>query len=169
MLTLVVITAIILFVTVELPKKLKQTKPLDNLEQGAYLWLIATAEKLKSEIATVFREKDLTASQYNVLRILRGAGREGMCGREIGDRLITKDSDITRMLDRLEARGLIRRERQTDDRRYVSAFISDVGLATLAELDEPIVVWHKQRLGHLSESELKSLIRLLKKTGMDEG
>lgn len=167
--TIGVITAIILFVTVELPKKLKQTKPLDNLEQGVYLWLIATAEKLKGEIATVFREKDLTASQYNVLRILRGAGREGMCGREIGDRLITKDSDITRMLDRLEARGLIRRERQTDDRRYVSAFISDDGLATLAELDEPIVVWHKQRLGHLSESELKSLIRLLKKTGMDEG
>ena len=166
--TIVVITAIILFVTMELPKELKQTKPLSSLEEAAYLWLMTTTEKLKAETAEVFKQKDLTASQYNVLRILRGAGAEGMCGREIGDRMITKDSDITRMLDRLESRGLIRRERQTDDRRFVLAFISDQGLATLAELDKPIVEWHKRRLGHLSESELKKMIGLLKKTGLGE-
>jgi DNA-binding MarR family transcriptional regulator len=70
---------------------------------------------------------------------------------------------MTRMLDRLESRGLIRRERQTDDRRFVLAFISDAGRAMLAELDKPIIEWHKARLGHLSESEMKTLTRLLRK------
>ncbi|HSI88549.1 MAG TPA: MarR family transcriptional regulator [Pyrinomonadaceae bacterium] len=140
-----------------------QSKPLSSTEEAAYLWIMSTAEQLKSEIGELFKQKDLTAPQYNVLRILRGAGEAGICGREIGDRMITRDSDITRMLDRLEGRGLIRRVRQTDDRRFVLAFISESGLTTLAELDKPVKEWNKGRLGHLNESELKSLIRLLRK------
>lgn len=161
--TIVVITAIIQNVTIELPKNLRQSKPLSSTEEAAYLWILSTAEQLKSEIGELFKQKDLTAPQYNVLRILRGAGEAGICGREIGDRMITRDSDITRMLDRLEGRGLIRRVRQTDDRRFVLAFISESGLTTLAELDKPVREWNKDRLGHLNESELKSLIRLLRK------
>ena len=161
--TIVVITAIIPNVVIELPEKLKQTKPLSSTQEAAYLWILSTGEQLKSEAAELFKQKDLTSPQYNVLRILRGAGESGLCGREIGERMITRDSDITRMLDRLESRGLIRRERQTDDRRFVQAFISDSGLTTLAELDKPVTEWNKVRLGHLNESELKSLIRLLRK------
>jgi DNA-binding MarR family transcriptional regulator len=162
-LTIGVITAIIQNVAIELPETLKQTKPLSSSEEAAYLWILSTAEQLKSEAGELFKQKDLTSPQYNVLRILRGAGEAGLCGREIGDRMITRDSDMTRMLDRLESRGLIRRERQTDDRRFVLAFISDAGRAMLAELDKPIIEWHKARLGHLSESEMKTLTRLLRK------
>ncbi|MBA2379221.1 MAG: MarR family transcriptional regulator [Blastocatellia bacterium] len=152
---------------VELPENLKQSKPLSTTEEAVYLWILVTAEQLKAETVDLFKQRDLTAPQYNVLRILRGAGDAGLCGREIGDRMITRDSDITRMLDRLESRGLIRRERQTDDRRIVLAFISKAGLATLAELDKPIVAWHKNRLAHLSENEMKTLTRLLRKVLKD--
>src|SRR5690606_22331134 len=108
-LTIAVTTAIIRNVVIELPENLKQTKPLSSTQEAAYLWILTTAEQLKSEVAELFKQKDLTSPQYNVLRILRGAGESGLCGREIGDRMITRDSDITRMLDRLESRGLIRR------------------------------------------------------------
>ncbi len=148
---------------IELPENLKQKTPLSNIEEAAYLWILVTAEHLKAETAELFKQQDLTAPQYNVLRILRGAGAEGLCGREVGDRMITRDSDITRMLDRLEGRGLIRRERQTEDRRFVLAFITKAGLDTLAKLDRPIVAWHRKRLAHLSESEMRTMTGLLKK------
>jgi DNA-binding MarR family transcriptional regulator len=118
---------------------------------------------VRSSAVEVFRSKDLTPTQYNVLRILRGAGDEGLSCREIGERMITRDSDITRMLDRLEAQELIRRERQTDDRRVVLTFISEKGLALLAELDGPVKEMNRRTLGHMTRKELETLSQLLKK------
>lgn len=162
-LTIVVITSIIDPVIEELQKEVKQKKPFGSLEEAAFVSVQLTSESLKAGTTHLFKDKDLTGSQYNVLRILRGAGKEGLCGREIGDRMMTKDSDITRMLDRLEARGLISRERQAEDRRYVQAFITEEGLGLLAELDTPVLELHKSQLGHMTGSELESLIALLGK------
>jgi DNA-binding MarR family transcriptional regulator len=107
---------------------------------------------------------DLTPTQYNALRILRGAGDAGVSCTEVSDRMVTKDSDVTRLLDRLEARKLISREREAKDRRRVVARITDEGLRVLAELDEPIAETHRRQLGHLGEKQLATLGRLLKVT-----
>lgn len=147
----------------ELQKELKQSRPFGSLEEAVYIGIQRTAEDLKNGFNDLFKSHDLTGAQYNVLRILRGAGKSGISCREIGERMITRDSDITRMLDRLENRELIRRERQTGDRRVVLAFISEKGLALLKELDRPVDRLHKDLLGHLAERELNTLGRLLRK------
>ena len=146
-----------------LEKELKQTKPFKSVEEAVALAIMVTAERLKESGAEVFKSRDLTATQYNVLRILRGAGESGLSCREIGERMITRDSDITRMLDRLEARKLIKRERQTDDRRVVLTFISPKGQELLSEMDGPVVEMNKRALGHMTRSELETLSQLLKK------
>lgn len=152
-----------------LEKELKQTKPFSSSEEAVYLSILVTAEQLKTRAAELFRTRDLTHQQYNVLRILRGAGKTGISCREIGERMINRDSDITRMLDRLESNGLITRERQTEDRRVVLAFISPKGLELLADLDSPVVESNKEQLGHMSQKELETLSRLLKKARNPEG
>jgi len=152
-----------------LEKELKQTKPFGSDEEAVGLAILVTAEHLRVRGTELFRSKDLTHTQYNVLRILRGAGTDGISCREIGERMITRDSDITRMLDRLEARGLIFRERQTDDRRVVLTFISKTGLDLLAELDGPVTDMNKNTLGHLSRKELETLSQLLKKVRSSNG
>jgi DNA-binding MarR family transcriptional regulator len=144
-------------------KELKQGKPFGSKHENAFLAVMMLAEQLESEFNELFKSHDLTASQYNVLRILRGAGEQGRSCSEIGERMITRDSDITRMLDRLEARGLIRRERQTDDRRVVLAFISPKGSSLLKDLDTPVSELHIKQLEVLSEKELDKLIALLEK------
>jgi DNA-binding MarR family transcriptional regulator len=144
-------------------KLLEQTRPIRSREEAVYLGIQTAAERLRAGFNDLFRSRDLTGAQYNVLRILRGAGKAGLSCREIGDRMINRDSDITRMLDRLESRGLIRRERQTDDRRVVLAFIAKSGLNLLAEMDGPVQELHKLQLGHMSAGELDALSNLLKK------
>ena|SRR3982750_4502666 len=147
----------------DLREELRQTRPLGSREEAVSLGIQLTAERLKAGFNDLFKSRDLTGAQYNVLRILRGAGKKGISCREIGERMISRDSDITRMLDRLEARGLITRERQIDDRRVVLTFITETGLSMLKDLDRPVRSLHKDQLGHLSERELTSLSRLLKK------
>jgi len=152
-----------------LEKELKQTKPFSSDEEAVGLAVLVTAEHLRVRGSELFKTRDLTHPQYNVLRILRGAGNEGLSCREIGERMITRDSDITRMLDRLEAQGLIRRERQTDDRRVVLTFISERGMDLLSELDGPVKEMNKQTLGHMSRQELEMLSKLLKKARNPDG
>jgi DNA-binding MarR family transcriptional regulator len=103
----------------------------------------------------------VTPTQYNVLRILRGAGKDGLCRNEVRDRLISQVPDVTRLLDRLEDSGLIERERSTTDRRQVSTTITPAGLTLLRKLDEPVAEIQKRYLGHLSEKQLKTLSELL--------
>ena len=161
--TIVVITSIVVTVNSDLQQKLKQTKPFSSTEEAVYLRMQIASEEMRAGFNELFKSSELTLAQYNVLRILRGAGSEGLSCREISERMINRDSDITRMLDRLEARGLITRERQTDDRRVVLAYISKAGFGLLSDLDRPVADLHKRQLKPLSKKELESLGALLKK------
>lgn len=145
----------------KLQKELKQNRPFESLEEEVILNLARTAEYVGSRGAEVFKRVDLTPTQYNALRILRGAGAEGLICGEISERMVTKDSDITRLLDRLEKRGLIGRERPENNRRVVFARITDEGLRLLAELDGPVGESHQRLAGHLGEQKLKALNELL--------
>jgi MarR family transcriptional regulator, organic hydroperoxide resistance regulator len=144
-----------------LQRELKQTKPFRSLESEVYLNLARTAEVLQRWEADLLKPVDLTASQYNILRILRGAGPDGHRCTEIGSRMISRDPDVTRLLDRLETRGLVRRARDTVDRRVVTTRITDAGLKLLAALDEPVESAQRKLLGHLSRADLETLNRLL--------
>ena len=129
-------------------------------EEAAFLDLLRTTELLSRLPARVLKAADLSSTQYNVLRILRGAPEGLLCG-EIASRMITRDPDITRLLDRLEKRGLIMRRRETEDRRAVLARITPVGLELLARLDEPVLESHRKQLGHLGQKRLRELGELL--------
>ena len=118
-------------------------------------------ETLLHQFAQVMKTEDLTSPQYNVLRILRGAPEGLPCG-EIGNRMVTRDSDITRLLDRLEKRSLVSRQRETKDRRTVWTQITPKGLELLARLDEPMLTTHIKLLGHLGTKRLKLLADLLR-------
>ena len=145
----------------KLRQELKQTKPFMCLEEEVYLNIQLTAERLWWGVSETLKGAELTPTQYNVLRIMRGAGAEGASCSEVSERLVTKDSDITRLLNRLEARSLISRERHERDGRFIITCITDEGLRVLAELDGPIVKCHRQQLGHMGEKQLASLSKLL--------
>jgi len=129
-------------------------------EEAAFLDLLRTTDLLSRGPAQVLRSEDLSATQYNVLRILRGAPEGLACG-EIARRMITRDPDITRLLDRLEKRGLISRCRETRDRRTVLALITADALKLLTRLDEPVQEVHRRQLGHLGRERLRALAELL--------
>jgi DNA-binding MarR family transcriptional regulator len=150
----------------KLQRELKQDKPFTSLEEEVHLNLLLTTERLVSGVSETLKQSELTPTQYNALRILRGAGTEGTSCREIGERMVTKDSDITRLLDRLESRGLISRER-AEDRRFIVTRITDAGLRLLAELDAPIAERHRRQLGHMGEKKLASLRKLLEEARAD--
>jgi len=133
---------------------------LASPEETAFLDLFRTCDLLSRGPAEVLKTEDLSPTQYNVLRILRGAPKGLPCG-EIAGRMITRDPDITRLLDRLAKRGLIARRRETRDRRVVVTKIAPEGLEVLARLDGPIQQAHRQQLGHLGRERLKKLADLL--------
>jgi len=147
----------------QLAKDIKQKKKFTSLEQEAFLLLQRTTSELAEQGTAVLKEVGLSGPQYNVLRILRGAGGEGLPCGEISDRLITRDPDITRLLDRMEKRGLVERQRETGDRRVVTARITKDGLSLLAGLDKPVLASHQRQLGHLSRTDLRALIALLER------
>ena len=115
---------------------------------------------LSRNLSSLLKSEDLSANQYNVLRILRGAPNGLPCG-EIGNRMITRDPDITRLLDRLEKRRLIARCRETKDRRMVVATITPDGLKLLTRMDQPVRDAHRSQLGHLGRERLRALTELL--------
>ena len=127
-------------------------------QADAYLALIRTAGQLERGFAALFKEHDLSLAQYNVLRILRGAGPDGLTCGGVSERLIQHDPDVTRLLDRLEKRALIERHRDQKDRRVVRTAITDTGLALLTALDGPVDEIHEQQFGHLSEAQLQQLV-----------
>ena len=129
-------------------------------EEAAFLDLLRTTDMLSRGLIAVLKTEDISSTQYNVLRILRGSPEGLPCG-EIANRMITRDPDITRLLDRLEKRGLISRCRQTKDRRMVMVRITPEGLKLLARLDEPVQEGHRRQLGHLGGDRLLALTELL--------
>jgi DNA-binding MarR family transcriptional regulator len=147
--------------TGSLRQRLQQSKPFDSLETEAYLCLLELGQELTDGIARLLKAKDLSMPQYNALRILRGAGEGGLPCGGLAERMIHRVPDVTRLLDRLEARGLVTRQRETEDRRVVRAWITDKGRQCIAPLDEALVKVHQAQLGHLGERKLRQLIRLL--------
>jgi DNA-binding MarR family transcriptional regulator len=135
-------------------------RPYGGPEEEAFLSLQRTADVLARNVEKVLRKEDVTPQQYNVLRILRGAP-EGLPCSEIGKRMITRDPDITRLLDRLEKRELVSRCRETEDRRTVLTRVTPQGLHLLHDLDAPVSEAHQSQLGHLGRVRLRSLMGLL--------
>jgi MarR family transcriptional regulator, organic hydroperoxide resistance regulator len=145
----------------KLQEELKQRVPFGSREQEAYLSLLRTADALETRVETKLKEFGLTGTQYNALRILRGAGSEGLPCSEIGERMITRDPDITRLLNRLQKRGLAVRARGKSDRRVICGKITAAGLKLLREIDKPLENFGTEILGHVSQQKLQQLIELL--------
>lgn len=133
----------------------------DTLQQEAYLSLWRTYDRLKSLEDEMFAEFDLSAQQYNSLRLLEAVHPLTMPTSALGNKLISRAPDMTRLLDRLEERGLVHRERRSDNRRVVEVGITAEGLQLLGQLASAVRECHKRQLGHLSEKDLKRLLELL--------
>ncbi|MFZ2491803.1 MAG: MarR family transcriptional regulator [Thermoanaerobaculia bacterium] len=144
-----------------LKSEIKQTRPFTSTQEEVVLSMLRTADHLAVPMTEVLREVSLSLSQYNVLRILRGAGDDGLSSGEISERMVRRDPDLTRLLDRLEARELVGRKRGTTDRRVVRATITREGLRLLASLDERVEKTLKQTLAHMPKARLTLLCELL--------
>lgn len=144
-----------------LQEEIKQSRPFEQPEAEAILNVARTQEVLRAPLDALMKSNGLSGSSYNVLRILRGAGDEGLPCREIGDRMVTRVPDVTRLLDRLEAAGLVIRQRDSEDRRVVITRITGDGMELLGSLDQPIRDLEKELLGHMTREELDTLSRLL--------
>jgi DNA-binding MarR family transcriptional regulator len=147
-----------------LQKEVRQNKPFASLQAEAFLNLVRTTGQLQHTLRLRLKPYGITETQYNPLRILRGAGNAGLTCAEIAERLISRDPDITRLLGRLERMGLVRRERDTKDRRSVITRISRQGLDRLKDLDQVVADSVTASLAHLTEDELRKIIRLLERT-----
>lgn len=144
-----------------LREELKQRKPFGSLFQEAFLNVARTDAVLREGIERVLAPHGLSLTQYNVLRMLRGAGKNGLCRSDIRDRLISRGPDTTRLLDRMEAAGLVSRVRSTEDRRLVNTTITPQGRAVVDKLDGAVAREYERQLGHLNRSQLRTLIELL--------
>jgi len=142
-------------------QRVPKPRPSLPLEDQVFIAVLRTADALSQQAEQVVRARGLTGAQYNVLRILRGAEPEGCACREIGERMISHDPDMTRLLDRMEKRGLVTRERQSQDRRVVKTRITPAGLELLNSLEQPVHKLHKRQFAHLAASRLKALSELL--------
>lgn len=136
-------------------------KPLQTTEQEAFLQLLRTADTLFQGLAAILKPVGLSPSQYDLLQILRDVEADGLACRAVAERMLTRDPDITRLLDRLEARGLVTRSRERKDRRVITTRITPEGLRLILELDAPIGQLHTRQLGHMGEQRLRALICLL--------
>lgn len=155
-----------------LKDEIGKRSPFELLEQEAYLNLLRTVSVLEAGFVPLLKGRGLSEATYNALRILRGemqGGAPGVPCQTIGDRLITRVPDVTRLIDRLERSGLAKRARTTEDRRVVLVSITKKGLSLLESLDKPLLELHKQILRHMSREELAELNRLLVKARHPEG
>ena len=123
--------------------------------------VLRTSDVMTQLLTDLLKPSGLSPTQYNVLRILRGASGKGVCCREIGERLITRDPDVTRLIDRLEKRNLLLRTRDKEDRRFVTIQLTPGGLELINQLDEPIEKWNRKLMRNISRGDTKVLIELL--------
>lgn len=146
----------------QLERELKKKQPFESLEEVANLNILRTNDQLQNRFGRLFRQYGLTASQYNVLRILRGEGKP-MPVLEIAERMIQVVPAMTGLIDRLEKQELVKRGRSTEDRRVIYIELTKKASELLAQLDEPLTKLHRSLSGHLTRQELKELSRLLEK------
>ena len=144
-----------------LQTELKQSKPFPNVAAEALLSVLRTASVLEHQLTEVLKPYGITHTQYNVLRILRGAGDSGLCGREVGERMVSRVPDVSRLLDRMEEAELISRERDPEDRRHVTARITRKGLAMLEQATPQLEAVGRARVGQVSAGRLQQLIEVL--------
>ena len=144
-----------------LQDEIKQTKPFASPAQEALLSIERTAAVFRHQLGEALKPLGVTPTQYNVLRILRGAGAAGLCRHEVRDRLIAQVPDVTRLLDRMEEAELIVRERDSPDRRLVSTRITRAGLQLLERADRRVREVEAEQIGHLDDDQLRTLIHLL--------
>ncbi len=144
-----------------LREELKQTRPFPRRSAEALLSVLRTAALLDHELNDMLKPHGLTLTQYNVLRILRGAGDAGLCGREVGERLVSSVPDVSRLLERMEEQGIVRRERDDQDRRHVTARITEVGRRLLETVTPELEEVERARFGRLSDSTLQAMITAL--------
>jgi DNA-binding MarR family transcriptional regulator len=145
------------------PRSQSSTLAESGLEERAFVSLQRAADRLAGKMAEWLKPHGLSPTQYNALRILRGAGAEGLPCSEVGARMINRDPDITRLVDRLEKRGLVKRSRGTKDRRVVRASITQAGLELLRGLDRPVSEFVRGMIEHLGPQRLQELIQLLER------
>lgn len=145
----------------EPPGESQSSTALSGLEEQAFVALQRAADRLAGRVAERLKPHGLSPTQYNALRILRGAGPNGLPCSQIGERMLHRDPDITRLVDRLQRRGFVARVRGQKDRRVITTRITPAGLQLLKELDRPIAEHHRQLLGHLGGQRLRALIELL--------
>ena len=139
---------------------LKQNRPFASLEQEVYLSILRTASELSYAVDQFFRPFGITSSQYNVLRILRGAGTGGLCRNEISERMVTATPDMTRLLDRMEKAGWVTRKRAEGDRRQVFTHITKAGMELLARLEKPTGDFVTPLFAGTSISDLKTVLKV---------
>ena len=147
--------------TSALQEELKQRLPFESRYQEAFLAVLRTADVIRRRVGDVVEPHGITPQQYNVLRILRGAGAAGLPTLDIADRMVEQAPGITRMIDRLEAKMLVARERGCDDRRQVLCRITDKGLELLAVLETPLREAHQAVRESVSESDIEMLLGIL--------
>jgi len=148
---------------------IKQNKPFRTLEDEAVVALHRTADQLQGRFSDMLKPHGLSPTQFNALRILRGAGEAGRACSEIAERMINRDPDITRLVDRLERRGLVVRSREGRDRRVIITRITPAGLELLRGLDRPTEEFNRRSLAHLGQKDLRTLIQLLEAARKQEG
>ena len=144
-------------------EELRQTRPFATRQEEAALNVVRTADALKRGGELLFRRHGITSAQYNVLRILRGAGDRGLHCNAVAERMITAEPDITRLLMRMERLGLLVRQRDTADRRMVTAIATERGLQLLDELEAPLRELQERQFALLSDNEMETLISGLEK------
>ena len=144
-----------------LSEELRVSRPFASSGVEAYLNVVRSAHQLQAETQVVLRREGLSVPQYNVLRILRGAGEDGLPCLGIGERMVARVPDVTRLIGRLEQAGLVTRERTPSDRRIVAVRITEEGLQRLARLERPVQDLHERQWAVLDEVERRTLIDLL--------
>jgi DNA-binding MarR family transcriptional regulator len=142
--------------------------PQPPLEDRLFVAILRAADSLSQQAEQFLKTAGLTGTQYNVLRILRGAEPDGILCRGIAERMISRDPDMTRLLDRMEKHGWITRQRQKDDRRVIKTRISPGGLKLLKKLDQPVHDLHQEQFRHMTGAQLRKLAELLEELGRHE-
>lgn len=147
--------------TPDLRHEIHQRKPFGSIEQEAQLSVVRTGSMLVDAFEQMLKPYGITAAQFNVLRILRGAEPEGLCRNELRERLLTRMPDVSRLLDRMVDAGLVERTREGEDRRRVRTRMTPKARRLLDKLDKIVAAEHDRRFGHVGKNRLRQLIDTL--------